>query len=737
MMLDNFLRKNRRFLLGALLISALFCIAYRAELYLSFRTIYHGLPQLEFGRYLPGSLPHDLLSIALVLVFLFPLTLLSIHRPRLRSLWFFLIMEGAAILLFIGLGYFHIFEKPLSLSMLGSGLDTFWREIVNSALYEITPRLYGTLGLFSLMVVLFTVFNYYQEKAAARDEVRRLRRWPRILTWTTPLLVFLVLFSATLGDMATLAQRQAGSAGHSLLPTTQQLAKNPIATVLLHPFRNPPRRQTSAATRPAATNASFRYGLNTDSMVTNHVYPRVQLPRGKRYNIVLYFFESTCYPYIGMRTNGRSVTPTWDRLARNSFVAHNHYAHFPLSVNALFSVLASAYEHMSKNWVVMSHPRLPVRTLPEILKTQGYRCAVLHSGDLANFGYRSYLRHRGFDMMLELRHLRNAPYKRTSPLSMDDRAMIKPALDFIRRDPDKPFFITFIPVVPHHPYVVTEDKYKLIPGIEKEKDFKKRSWMRYVNSLYFADACLGELIAALEKAGAMENTLFFLFADHGEAFYQHRQNYLHALFLYEENVHVPFLVYNRQLFSRPIHYRGVSRHIDIMPTILDLLGLQPEAEHEGISLFSAHRQQLALLHTFWNADFLGLRDGQWKYMYQLDNGREELYDVHRDSWEQTNLAAAHPRLLERMRARVLAARNYKEQYFSRVFAKGKRLRLARRKALRLSRPITNRSRHATPPRSGSKQRIHRTLGVKTGSRPLTRPATGGTAAAPDNAVPDR
>ena len=168
---------------------------------------------------------------------------------------------------------------------------------------------------------------------------------------------------------------------------------------------------------------------------------------------------------------------------------------------------------------------------------------------------------------------------------------------------------------------------------------------------------------ALEKAGAMENTLLFIFADHGEAFYQHEKNYNHPLCLYEENVHVPFLLYNKQIFKERAEYAGVSRHVDLLPTILDLLGLPPMKTAEGISLASPHDQQMSVMHTNYKDDLTAVRDGPWKYIVRTTDGREELYDLSKDPLEKTNVAAANAEVAATYRDVAARMREHRDAYY--------------------------------------------------------------------------
>jgi arylsulfatase A-like enzyme len=187
-----------------------------------------------------------------------------------------------------------------------------------------------------------------------------------------------------------------------------------------------------------------------------------------------------------------------------------------------------------------------------------------------------------------------------------------------------------------------------------------------LNALYYSDQTLDYLIKKLEKENLMDNTLLFLFADHGEAFFQHPRNTLHALYLYEENVHVPFLIYNQHFFKKPVTYQGISRHVDIVPTLLDILGIPQVPEYQGVPLLSAHGKQLALLHTHWADDYLGVRDDRWKYIIRMKDQREELYDLSLDKEEKNNLIKEYPGKRYQFQQYVLKAREFKKQFFNKI-----------------------------------------------------------------------
>jgi lipoteichoic acid synthase len=406
-------------------------------------------------------------------------------------------------------------------------------------------------------------------------------------------------------------------------------------------------------------------------MATGRSYGRLDIiPRPKKYNIILYFFESTPYKYYDIKIGNTYLVGTWHRLEKNSVNFRNHYANYPLSANALMTVLTSAYDMNSKDMVIQKYPDIRLHTLPEILKERGYMTCLIHTGGLGYAGQKRFLMHRKFDEIIEYNQLvKLPPYNRQVGWGVDERAMIGPALEFMKKNPGSPRLLVLMPVNPHHPYAIPDDTFRISHQASDDQNDKKRHWHNYCNSLYYSDASLGMLIDELERAGLMENTLLFLFADHGEAFYQHRMNYNHPLYIYDENVHVPFLIYNKRLINSPEYITCISRHIDILPTILDILGIPGSPEQEGVSLLSPRREQMALLHTSWKDDYTGIVDQQWKYIYRTDNGIEEMYDLYEDPDEKNNIVLKHPDLAERYRSFISGARQYKNEYFRRILAK--------------------------------------------------------------------
>jgi arylsulfatase A-like enzyme len=216
--------------------------------------------------------------------------------------------------------------------------------------------------------------------------------------------------------------------------------------------------------------------------------------------------------------------------------------------------------------------------------------------------------------------------------------------------PGRPFLVSYLPIAGHHPYLTPE------PGPFPEAE----ETGRYRNALHAADAALGQLLDGLRQRGLYDNTLFLIFGDHGEAFGEHAGNYGHTLFLYEENVRVPYLIAAPGLIREEVRVGRVVSLVDTAPTVLDLLGLPIPRSYQGGSLLEG-QSRMALFCTDYTLGLLGLRDGRWKLIHELESGRSRLYDLAADAAERHDLSGQFPERAAAYREHLLrwaAAQKY-------------------------------------------------------------------------------
>jgi arylsulfatase A-like enzyme len=82
--------------------------------------------------------------------------------------------------------------------------------------------------------------------------------------------------------------------------------------------------------------------------------------------------------------------------------------------------------------------------------------------------------------------------------------------------------------------------------------------------------------------------------------------------------------------------------VDVAPTILDLTGISQLGRYQGHTMLDP-APRTALFFADYSLGLLGLRDGRWKFIYEIGSGRKELFDMDRDPREVVNLAAKHGR----------------------------------------------------------------------------------------------
>ena len=114
------------------------------------------------------------------------------------------------------------------------------------------------------------------------------------------------------------------------------------------------------------------------------------------------------------------------------------------------------------------------------------------------------------------------------------------------------------------------------------------------------------------------------------------------------------------MFWFPPAYQAATRstivggHVDLAPTIADLVGMRPAPDWQGRSLFDTARAPRAYFYVSGDRFELGVREANWKYVLDLREGVEQLYDLDRDPTEQRNLAVQYPERCTRFRQRLAA-----------------------------------------------------------------------------------
>jgi phosphoglycerol transferase MdoB-like AlkP superfamily enzyme len=310
--------------------------------------------------------------------------------------------------------------------------------------------------------------------------------------------------------------------------------------------------------------------------------------------------------------------PNLTTLASNGIVFERAYTVYPESIKGLMSVLCSRYPAFQT--AADAYARLNCPALPQLLAHAGYRTALFHSGRFMYLGMESVIQHRGYAVLEDAGAIGG---NINSSFGVDEPAAVNRMLAWIDSLPKgQPFFLTYLPVAGHHPYATPD------PGPYANNS----EYGNYLNALHYGDKSLGTLMQGLQDRHLYEKTLFVLFGDHGEAFHQHDGNSGHSMFIYDENVRVPYIIAAPGLLEGQTRARVTASLIDTAPTVLDLLGLPLPREFQGSSLLNSD-SRMALFFTDYSLPLLGLYDACWKYIYEVDSVHSRLYEVCKDPAE--------------------------------------------------------------------------------------------------------
>ena len=354
-------------------------------------------------------------------------------------------------------------------------------------------------------------------------------------------------------------------------------------------------------------------------------------------NVVLVSLESTAAQYLSLYGGEYNLTPNLTALAKSGIVFNNAYAAYPESIKGLYSVLCATFPAFDSR--TDGYTAAPCAALPETLRQAGYHTAMFHSGRFGYLGMEAVIRKRGFEVLEDAGDIGGI---RESSFGVDEPATVDRALKWIDSIPrGEHFFLTYLPIAGHHPYETPQ------PGPFPEKD----EIGRYRNALLYGDASLGTLIDGLRMRGLAENTLWIVYGDHGEAFGQHEGNYGHTFFLYEENIHIPLVIAAPGMVRGGIRTTTVTSLVDIAPTVLDLLGMPQQGELQGESALNG-RPRMALFFADYSLGLLGLRDGRYKYIYDLGSGRSRMFDLVSDPRETRDVSLEHRNAAEWYKTRV-------------------------------------------------------------------------------------
>ena len=374
-------------------------------------------------------------------------------------------------------------------------------------------------------------------------------------------------------------------------------------------------------------------------------------------NVVLVLLESTAINQMSIHRPELETTPFLASIADRSLYWPFHHAHTPKSIFAIYQALCSTITDLHGGKPTKDRARVDCRSASELLGANGYTAGLFHSGHHRFSSKDKFFSGRGWDVMHDAHSMPNRDDYFQWSWGIEERASVDAMLGWVDEHRESPVFITYIPVYPHHPYHVPDGRDTFV------KVKSRRTVDNYRDSIRYVDGEIERLVRGFEERGLADNTLFIVTGDHGEAFGEHPGSRAHGGKLYTEQVRTFAIWYAPGLFDRRRIDDRPFGHIDLLPTLLDVLGIPGDPRHRGLSALSPVRRPMVPLYTAVGVRYTGFVDGRMKYIYDLRSRRSELFDLAADPDEQVNLAREFPDLTGRYRERARAFKQVAESYW--------------------------------------------------------------------------
>jgi arylsulfatase A-like enzyme len=391
----------------------------------------------------------------------------------------------------------------------------------------------------------------------------------------------------------------------------------------------------------------------------------------KKTNLLFVILES-----IGTRSLASPPTPmpTLDTLGASpeSIRFDAHYTHWAQTMKAAFSIWCSELPHPDYPPITYVNPAIPCVSLTEALKSAGYDTALMTSADFAFDRQIRFLRHRQIDVMLDRNDMPGHEGAWENAWGIDERVTTRALLDWIARQrrehPEHPFFATYNMAAGHHPYE--------FPGSPSGQWLDRESENAAERAtLTFVDDRLRDLVDGLVRQQLLGSTLIAIVSDHGPGSGRAGMGRIRDASIYEGSVRVPFIVHGPQIVVSGAVTLPTG-HIDIAPTLLGLLGIDPPLTMKGRNLTRNSDGRIVILATRPPLSQVGVRAGQWKLVHWGESGVDELFDVASDPDERNDVSSSHRDLVDRLdgieRRWQTHSRNLIENYAAILAASGRR-----------------------------------------------------------------
>jgi arylsulfatase A-like enzyme len=338
---------------------------------------------------------------------------------------------------------------------------------------------------------------------------------------------------------------------------------------------------------------------------------RAEPPTG--YNVLLISLDTLRADHLSCYGYKRATSPRIDEVAKEGVLFENAVAASNWTVPSHMSMLTSLYPSWHGVETTKSHLGDAVPTLAQVLAKQGYTTAAFVTGSSLDhkFGFS-----HGFQLyddftaisMCETNLFEDHPANSTTVFDVPtDHVITNLATLWLKKHGQEKFFLFLHYWDCHSDYIPPAPYDRLFdPGykgkengrnvFDREKEIESGIAPRdlahlmalYDGEIAHTDDHVGQVLQLLREMGLAEKTLLIIVADHGEGFLEHGKIF-HGNTLFEELIHVPLILRLPGVIPAGRRIKDNVSQVDLMPTVLRLLGVPQPEGLQGIDLSGACR----------------------------------------------------------------------------------------------------------------------------------------------------
>ena len=305
------------------------------------------------------------------------------------------------------------------------------------------------------------------------------------------------------------------------------------------------------------------------------------------YNVVVFILESFSAEHSAYLMpeihSGQGYTPHLDNLMRNGLTLDRCYANGLTSIAAPPAVWSSipSYEH---SFMLMAESLAEYKALPTILKDKGYRTAFFCGSEHGSMGFGAYAH------LVDIEELYSMDdyYDSHGECNFDDAWGIwdEPFIDFMGEKLsgfNEPFFASIITLTSHHPFNVPDSaKGELPMGTTLNH-----------RPIAYTDRAVGRFMEKYKDEEWFKHTLFVFVADHVSS-----ERMAERTLAVPGCFHIVGAMYTPDGALPAQRYEHVASQVDIMPTVLGLLGCDEPYFAIGRDIFNEpHREPFTLIRS--------------------------------------------------------------------------------------------------------------------------------------------